>query len=142
MANMRWLSTRIWREPYVQTMDSLKKELFVYLHLNSEITYYGVLVYNSELIAQETGIPNDSIKQMIQDFEDDGQVIVRDNRICVRGFLKRTRSEDSSVSPQTQAAFRRDRFFLNQDIVEVVEGEIQEAESEMKPSTERRGRRR
>jgi hypothetical protein len=140
MAEMRFFTTSIWHDKYVVELNPDQLCLYLYLHLNSEISYYGVLEYNLCRIADESNFDKEFVKETINKFKKDGKIVLKQHKIFVKGFLKRTTSPTAkAINTKTTKALKGNKYKLHLDILEAVLEEIAEIEKEKKARTESGG---
>lgn len=87
MAKYRMVNTYFWEDSYIETLDPTEKLVFLYLLTNPQTNIAGVYEISIRRIAFETQIESDTIKRILDRFEEAGKVTYRDGWVCIHNFL-------------------------------------------------------
>ena len=88
MSKLRSLNTAFWSDTWVEDLEPLKKLLFIYLVTNDKTNMLGIYESSIRKISFETGIDGNLVKSFLSDFEKDGKVRYKENRIILINYMK------------------------------------------------------
>lgn len=83
MAGYRQIHTRIWKDEWFGDLAPDEKLLFIYLFSNDEAQISGIYKISLKVIANETGLDRQLIKDTLQKFADDKKVLYQDGVVWV-----------------------------------------------------------
>jgi hypothetical protein len=97
MADYRFIKIKFWSDPYVMKLAPSGKLLFLYLFTNTQTTQAGLYTVSIKTIVFETGMTEENVAELLQQFEADAR-IKRDNDIIwVVNFLKHQPNKNPKV---------------------------------------------
>lgn len=74
MAKFRQLNTEFWNDPYVASLPTDTRYLYLYLKLNEHITTAGCCELPAALMSVESGLSHDDVLKAIARLEADGKI--------------------------------------------------------------------
>lgn len=83
MANYRQIHTQIWRDDWFSELTTDEKLLFIYLFSNDSSSLTGLYKISLRVIAFETGLSTEFVRDALIKFESGGRVVFRDNIIWI-----------------------------------------------------------
>lgn len=101
----RQIHTEIWDDDWTIELEPLEKLLWIYLFSNSRTHYIGLYQLPRKKAAFETGIPAQTITEILNRFEQDGKIKVNSSWIWVKNML--VRNVNNLRSPQIQAGIEK-----------------------------------
>lgn len=96
----RQIHIDIWDDPWFLELDAEGKLLFIYLFSNKRTNAIGLYEISQRAIAFESGLPLETIRQLLEKFAACGKIRTADNWIWVPKLL--TRNTNNIRSPQVQ----------------------------------------
>ena len=114
MAN-RYFDTEFWRDPYTSTLDVVEKCLFMYCLLNPATNIAGIYKQPLKVIAAETGIDIDSVKNIFGRFENEKKIFYKDGWVIIKNFPK---YQTHGTNPKIKAGIEKIIAALPQDILQ------------------------
>lgn len=97
MAKERIVNTKFWTDNYITTLDPVEKLLFLYFITNPLTNISGVYELPIKQIAFDSGIESDMVRKIVDRFERDGKVFLRDGWIGIRNFIKNQHTKSADV---------------------------------------------
>ncbi len=95
MSVKRYIDTSFWSDPFIQDLNPSEKYFYLYLITNPKSTIAGVFEISLRQMAFDTGYNQDTVKGLVQRFEDAGKLKYVDNYIILRNFIKNQLTNDS-----------------------------------------------
>lgn len=88
MSVKRYIDTKFWRDPWIQSLNPSQKYFYNYLITNPDGNIAGVFELSIRSMCFDTGYNEETVKQLIHFFEEAGKIIYADNYIIIKNFLK------------------------------------------------------
>jgi len=101
MASYRQIHTKIWKDPWFLDLPPDRKLLFIYLFSNEQANMMGLYQLPLKVIAFETGLDAQAVKEGLDQFAVDGKVYYEDHHIWIVNMFQYNANNPSS--PKTQA---------------------------------------
>jgi len=108
MADFRLFQSRFWSDQYVKGLNTEGKLLFTWLFTNSHVNPAGLIYVNGQVIANETGLPLETIDLGLTKFEKDGKIMRDAGVIWVVNFVK----HQATLSPKLWTRIKKDLDLL------------------------------
>lgn len=112
-ATFRTIRRTFWTDPYIESMPPARKLLYIYLFTSPHTNNLGVLNTTTRLIAFETGMTEDEVKEHLNVLEQqDGKVALDDGScggglsILVVNFIKHQCTTSPKLVMSLRALFR------------------------------------
>ena len=102
MATYRTIRMAFWNNPAIEDMPPEQKLLYLYLFTSPNTNNLGVLSVTVRKIAFETGLDEDDVREVLEDLEFDGRIVMEDGDIWVCGFIR----HQCSTSPKILTSLR------------------------------------
>ncbi len=118
MAEKRFVNTSIWRDEYVRGLNHEEFRLYIYLHTNESITYYGVLELNPLKMTIECNLDTETVQEILKKFEKDDRIFVKELQVFVCDFIKTI--WPNGPNPVTLEKLKSDAYRLYPEIHEAV----------------------
>ena len=87
-AKLRSVNTKFWEDPYIETLKSDEKLLFLYLLTNPLANMLGVYEISVKRISYDTGIGQDRIMKILKAFQSVGKVLREGDYVIMPNWLK------------------------------------------------------
>ena len=101
MPDYRQIHTEFWSDPWTENLPPMDKYLFIYLFSNKRTTLLGLYEISTRLMAYETGLDEDAIRQALARFAQAGKAFYVDGIIWVPKMPERNAL--NLRSPKVQA---------------------------------------
>lgn len=88
MSKNRYIDTHFWKDTYTSELDPSEKLLFLYCLTNPNTTICGAYEIRLKEIALDTGFELDTVKKILQRFEDAAKIYYQDGWLYIRNFIK------------------------------------------------------
>ena len=98
MAYFRQIHVSIWKDEWFLELTPEEKLLFIYLFSNENTSIAGIYKIALRVIAFETNLELDFIKQTLTKFENDSKVTYRDGVVWVKNLRKYNDSGSNSIA--------------------------------------------
>jgi hypothetical protein len=92
------INTRFWNDGYVSELDPMEKLLFLYFLTNSYTNICGVYELPLRVVAFETGIDAEKVRNVLQRFSLDQKIHYEDGWVVVRNFAKHQKQGSPKVA--------------------------------------------
>lgn len=102
MSKQRYVQDSFWTDPYIESLETKEKLLFLYYLTNPLCNIAGIYEIRNSRISYETGIDVKSIEKMKQKFQKDGKIIYLDDWILLINFAK-----NQSTNPNVLQGMQR-----------------------------------
>lgn len=97
MAKTRMINTRFWGDGYISDLDPIEKLLFLYLLTNQYTNICGAYELPLKTIAFETGIQEDTVKNILSRFSLEEKIFYIDGWVVVKNFIKHQKQGSEKV---------------------------------------------
>lgn len=97
MAKNRYINTKFWNDGYVSELNPNEKLLFLYLLTNPTTNISGVYELPVKNIVLDTGLGEETVRNILSRFGVDDKVLYIDGWIVIRNFLKHQKQESPTV---------------------------------------------
>jgi hypothetical protein len=84
----RSIKTRIWSDPWVETLSPEQKLLWIYLLTNRDTNMLGIYEITTKRISYETGLTQQRIENSLKDFESIGKAFYWDGIVFLPNWIK------------------------------------------------------
>lgn len=95
MADYRIVKTKFWGDPYITTLDTHNKLLFLYFLTNSCTDISGAYEISIRRIEFDTGLVDSLIHAGMRLFEEDKKIYYKDGWIFIPNFIKNQQLNES-----------------------------------------------
>ena len=92
----RYINTKFWSDNWIQKLDPIEKFLFMYLLTNEKTNIAGIYELPIKIMAVETGIDEDTIKNIFKRFQKVKKVYFIDGWIILPNFPKHQKWQDNA----------------------------------------------
>lgn len=88
MSKLRSINTAIWGDTWFEELSPSQKLLFIYFITNEKTNMLGVYEISIKKISFETGINKTDIEKFLTQFEIDGKIMYKSNRVILLNYIK------------------------------------------------------
>jgi uncharacterized phage protein (TIGR02220 family) len=88
MSKSRTIHTKVWTDTWFENLDVKQKLLFIYLLTNDKTNMLGIYEISLRKISFDTGLSNDEISKILDQFSKDNKIFYKENHIILSNFLK------------------------------------------------------
>lgn len=91
------INTRFWNDGYIAELEPIEKLLFLYFLTNAHSNICGVYELPIRTMVFDTGIPEETVRNVLARFSVDGKVEYIDGWVIVKNFLKHQQKASTKV---------------------------------------------
>jgi len=96
VAEYRTVSVSFWHSPYIESLNTPERLLYLYLFTNHHVTNAGIMQVSRRAMAFETGIEN--IEPCIDRLQKDGKIMEVDGYFWVPGFIEHQTANSPKIT--------------------------------------------
>jgi len=102
MSKQRYIQDSFWTDPYIETLMSKEKLLFLYYLTNPLCNIAGIYEIRDNRVSYETGIQEDDIKKIKNKFVKDKKILIFQDWIILKNFARH-----QSLNPNVKEGIQR-----------------------------------
>lgn len=118
MSKQRYIHTSFWSDPYIETLDTKEKLLFLYFITNELIDLCGIYEISKKKICFETSLSLLELEKTIDKFSKSWKIYYIDGYVYVKNFQK----HQKTGSPSIEQWIKRSMDNIPQHIKDMIQG--------------------